>query len=112
MTVASMVEDERDLRNATQEEYKAVWATINGRRDIRAVVVPSEKAFSIVFDKNPMVNTLIQLLVYLMSTKGDGVYFPNPRFWWDLWESSKSALGYYLSLFGTHPPSFGVASSP
>jgi hypothetical protein len=102
--VPQTVKDERDLRNVTQEEYELFLATVEGKRPIMPVVSPPEKAFQIWFDKNPMVNTLAQFLAYLMATKGDGVYFPNQRFWWILWGGGLGAFDYYSSLVGVNPP--------
>ena len=105
------VEDERGLRNVTQKEYEMFLATVEGRRPIKPVVMPPEEAFRIWFDKNSMSNGLAQFLAFLMGTKGDGVYFPNQRFWWSLWRLGLVTFDYYSSLYGVHPPSFG-ASTP
>ena len=85
------VDDERDLRNVTQNEYEMFWATVDPekppeeRRPIMPVVMPPEEAFKIRFYKNPMVNAFAQLLAFLMGTKGDGVYFPRQLLWKILW---------------------------
>ena len=102
--VPQTVKDERDLKNVTQEKYELFLATIEGKRPVMPIVAPPEKAFQIWFDENSMVNTLAQFLAYLMSTKGDGVYFPNQRFWWILWGWGLDTFDYYSSLVGVNPP--------
>jgi hypothetical protein len=104
------VEDERDLRNITQNEYEMFWATVDQekppeeRRPIMPVVMPPEEAFKIWVYKNSMVNAFAQFLAFLMGTKGDGVYFPNQRFWWILWGGGLAGFDYYSSLLGVNPP--------
>jgi hypothetical protein len=95
------VDDERDLRNVTQNEYEMFWATVDPekppeeRRPIMPVVMPPEEAFKIRFYKNPMVNAFAQLLAFLMGTKGDGVYFPRQLLWKILWSRALSNFHAY-----------------
>jgi hypothetical protein len=95
------VEDERDLRNITQNEYEMFWATVDQekppeeRRPIMPVVMPPEEAFKIWVYKNSMVNAFAQFLAFLMGTKGDGVYFPRQLLWKILWESALGDFYFY-----------------
>jgi hypothetical protein len=95
------VDDERDLRNITQNEYEMFWATVDPekppeeRRPIMPVVMPPEEAFKIRFYKNPMVNAFAQLLAFLMGTKGDGVYFPRQLLWKILWSRALGDFYFY-----------------
>ena len=110
------VEDERDLRNVTQNEYEMFWATVDPekpteeRRPIMPVVMPPEEAFKIRFYKNPMVNAFAQLLAFLMGTKGDGVYFPRQLLWKILWDALGDFYFYGINEgLGFEPVPFSPA---
>jgi hypothetical protein len=101
--IARDVEDARGFKMVTPETYKALMATIYGKRSLIPVMSP-EEALITVFDTNPFVNAFLRQYAYWLAMRNYN--YPPPKVKNAFLEFAKAGIFFYADNynFGFHPP--------